>query len=130
VNWLDTIRVITAGIGLFYNGVILKRTIGDVLSIKENNLIRQSAITSVIVFFGGVVTQLTFLITGILASIFRPPIDASAVIFTLSSIVSGILARLIYVRRRELLVALYSDQQELDTFRKENGHTHRRSTDA
>lgn len=117
VSLLEVLWTVSALFGLMFTGALFLRSLGDRRWLYETNangdrdLRRNVALTSILIFAGGVVTQISYSIVGIIAmtqaghSNGDPSVAQTVVscIFLVSSIVGSIMAGVIYSRRTSVV---------------------------
>lgn len=125
ISVLEVVWTASALFGLLFTAMLLLRTLGDRRWLYETNangdrdLRRTVAMTSVLIFAGGVCTQLSYLVVGLLAMTQgnghpNKTQIAVSVIFVGSSIIGAIMAGVIYVRRTEVVKQIVQDYVRRD----------------
>lgn len=125
ISVLELLWTASALFGLLFTGMLLLRTLGDRRWLYETNangdrdLRRTVAMTSILIFAGGVCTQMSYLAVGVLAMtqenghLNKIGIAVSS-IFLGSSIVGAIMAGVIYTRRTEVVRRIVEDYVRRD----------------
>lgn len=121
VSALELSWTLVALVGFIFIALLLGRSLVDyeiVLNAKVNGLRRYSAITTVFIFLGGSITQLSYVGVGLVAMtqpgngnhLSLPIILISSILMT-SSVISTIFGLIIYYRRNHLIDMLLDHKE-------------------
>lgn len=105
---ISYLRLIAAVLGFLYTYLLFMRSREDVLFAEGLELRRYAAITTLLIFTGGLITQGIYVISAALTlGTHHKALEVNDYLFTLGSLVSALLAGVIYSRRLRLLVLLH-----------------------
>lgn len=110
ITWLEIIWIVVASIGLIFQLASVRRTVGDLYIVKDrgiNGIRKFTAETSVLIFVGGALVQMTYLSVGIWALSRPRPLHihlgiinyVPSIILLLGSVMAMVFGAIIYRRR-------------------------------
>lgn len=107
MQWITYIRLVTACIGLIYTYMLFNRAWEDLYYVGSQKIRRHAAITTVLIFVGGLITQSIYVVTAVLVVITNHrTLEVNDYLFTAGAIASTIIAKIIHDRRVDLLLML------------------------
>lgn len=113
ITGLELTWTLIALVGLLFVLGLLHRAVGDLTFVEEqhvNGPRKYSAITNILIFFGGCITQISYVAVGIVAMTQASPHAhitvaniISSSIFIIASLASTAFAGIIYIRRLKII---------------------------